>query len=135
MPNLRNAGLMTSLMQTWDFSSRGLAETIGCSKSLVHNLSSGARDSTSEYVAIQLAKELRVPYSTLFVAPIASSNRGQDERLVNTKWVAERLDKPEAWVRDQAATGDLAYTKVGRQLRFKPSDVTAYIERSYRESA
>lgn len=135
MPVLRNALLLKSLMVTWDLSSRKLAENIGCSKSLVHNLASGARNSTSDYVAEKLAKELRIPYSTLFVAPISSTISGQHERLVNTKYVADALDRPEAWVREAAISGAIPATRVGRQFRFKPSDITAYIERAYPRSA
>jgi transcriptional regulator with XRE-family HTH domain len=126
---LRSPELMSALMKTWNLSSRGLAERAGCSKSLVHNLSSGTRGGTSVFAAARLAQELQVPLSTLFDVPTTSTISERNEALVNTAWVARNLGVSPEWVRNQATTGALPAVRAGRGLRFRPSEVQAFIQR------
>lgn len=127
MPELRSTALLTALVRTLGPTVRDLADKCRCSKTHVADLLSGKRIKTTEATAVLLAAALRVPYSTLFIAPLATADAGPSERLVPTRWVAERLGCTEEWVRDQAAAGVLPHTRVGQQLRFKPSDIDAFI--------
>lgn len=49
--------------------------------------------------------------------------------LLNIKKSADRLGTTERWMRRAVAERRLPFVKVGRQVRFRPEDLDAYIER------
>ncbi len=53
-----------------------------------------------------------------------------DEKLLSVREVADRLNIPERTVTHLAASGDLVGVKVGRAWRFRPSDVSSYLQRN-----
>jgi excisionase family DNA binding protein len=50
------------------------------------------------------------------------------ERLLSVREVAEMLNVREWWVYIKTETRDLPFVKLGRYLRFRPSDIEAYLE-------
>jgi transcriptional regulator with XRE-family HTH domain len=134
VPKLRNQGLLVELMKTWDYSVRALATQAGASKSAIGNLASGARDTCTLEVAKAVSKELQVPLSTLFAMPVSSSFAEQHEALVDTAWVAERLGMTTEWVRDQAEAGRLPAGRIGREFKFRPSDIARFEEQAFARS-
>lgn len=52
-----------------------------------------------------------------------------DDRLLTAAEVAERLGVPETWVYRAARSGKLPSVKLGHYVRFRWSDVEAWLER------
>jgi excisionase family DNA binding protein len=50
------------------------------------------------------------------------------EQLMDSRAVAALLGMGEKWVRQQAERGELAGVRLGRNWRFLPADVAAFVE-------
>jgi excisionase family DNA binding protein len=63
----------------------------------------------------------------------ALSSLPEPERLVPVERIGELLSVSTDWVYDRAAAGELPCYRVGRQLRFAPSEVWAVVQ-TWRQS-
>jgi excisionase family DNA binding protein len=61
-------------------------------------------------------------------APPATALEIASDQLLSAKQVAARWSVPESWVRDQARNGKLASLRLGRYVRFRPSDLDRFFE-------
>ncbi|MGD0073340.1 MAG: helix-turn-helix domain-containing protein [Candidatus Binataceae bacterium] len=52
----------------------------------------------------------------------------KNDRLIDAKEMAERLDVPETWIRDQERAGKLPSVRAGKYVRFRAADVLRAIE-------
>lgn len=50
------------------------------------------------------------------------------ERLMTAPEVADLLAVPESWVREAARSGAIPHHKIGRYVRFRESDVLAWLD-------
>jgi excisionase family DNA binding protein len=51
----------------------------------------------------------------------------QDE-LIGVEQLAKQLSVPVSWVYSQSASGNLPSLKIGKYVRFRPSDVTRWLQ-------
>ena len=51
----------------------------------------------------------------------------QSERLLSVREVAEMLNVSVSWVYVQTEQRQIPFLKLGRYLRFRPSDIAAYV--------
>ncbi len=58
-----------------------------------------------------------------------------DLQLLTVQQVAELLQVKTSWVYIASAQGQLPSLKIGRHLRFRPSDLSAYLARAASDSA
>ena len=56
-----------------------------------------------------------------------TDNKDADERLLTVKDVAERLQMSVSWVYKQTEAGLLPCVRLGASVRFRPSELRAYI--------
>lgn len=52
-------------------------------------------------------------------------------RMLSAAALAEHLDRPVAWVQDQARAGEIPATKVGHQWRFDEHEIEAWKRRHH----
>jgi excisionase family DNA binding protein len=50
-----------------------------------------------------------------------------EQNLLDWDQVAERLGTTPRWVREARYRGDLPFVRVGKLIRFRPSDIDAFI--------
>ena len=50
------------------------------------------------------------------------------DRLVDAQAVADRLDVPVSWVREQTRSGAIPHLRLGRYVRFDLEDVDEWLE-------
>jgi excisionase family DNA binding protein len=55
------------------------------------------------------------------------------EPYVSVPVVAELLGVPASWVYERTARGEIPYRRVGRYLRFRISEIEAWLEQQTRE--
>jgi excisionase family DNA binding protein len=60
-------------------------------------------------------------------SPAASERKGVGERLLSPGELAEQLGMSLGWVRDHWQAGDLPGYRVGRCVRFRASEVEAWL--------
>jgi excisionase family DNA binding protein len=54
------------------------------------------------------------------------------ERLRDADYIAELLDVPATWVREHARAGTIPHYRLGRYVRFRESEVLAWVDESLR---
>ena len=71
--------------------------------------------------------ERSAPSTTYPLEPEASP-----ERLLTVRDVAQRLNVRESWVYIQTEASQIPFVRIGRYLRFRPSDIDAYLRAQQR---
>lgn len=61
-------------------------------------------------------------------SPYAPPRAREDDRLLDAGEVAELLNVPARWVREQTRSGKLPHVQLGRYRRYDRADLLAYVE-------
>lgn len=59
---------------------------------------------------------------------IIAAEGTQELRLLNADHVCRLLQVKKSWLYDAVEGGDIPVIRLGKQLRFRPTDIAAYIE-------
>jgi len=51
-----------------------------------------------------------------------------DEKLIGVPALSDRFDLPRSWIYANAAAGVLPHLRLGKYLKFRPSEVDAWLE-------